>query len=118
MACNIFSLPASVLSACLILGTQPGNTAEVKAKPPQPAGKELAITYCQACHYFEGTNQAGTIAPPFAGMNARFPDRAQLRGIIYDPHVIRPYTMMPPFGRNGLLTKAQVEQIIDFLYGL
>jgi sulfur-oxidizing protein SoxX len=118
MAYGTFSLSAIILGACLILGTKLGVAAEEKKKLPQQTGKELAVTYCQACHYFEGTNQAGTIAPPLVGMKARFPDRAPLRNTIYDPHVARPHTMMPPFGRNGLLTEAQIEQIIDFLYGL
>jgi len=118
MAYGMFSLPASILGAFLILGTQPGVAAEEKTKTPQQVGKGLAVTFCQACHYFEGTDQAGTVAPPLAGMKARFPDRTLLRNTIYDPHVAKAYTMMPPFGRNGLLTDAQIEQIIDFLYGL
>ena len=118
MAYSMFSIPAGILGACLILGTQPGVAAEEKTKTPQQVGKELAVTFCQACHYFEGTNQAGTVAPPLTAMKARFPDRNLLRDTIDDPHVAKPHTMMPPFGRNGLLTDAQIEQIIDFLYGL
>jgi sulfur-oxidizing protein SoxX len=102
----------------LFIGAQPGVAAEAKKKPAKPTGKELTVTYCQACHHFEGTNQAGTIAPPLVGMKARFPDQALLRDTIYDPHVAKPHTMMPPFGRNGLLTEAQIQQIIDFLYSL
>ena len=118
MTYGMCSLSAGMLGACLILGTQPGVAAAEKTKTPQQAGKELAVTYCQACHYFEGSNQAGTVAPPFTGMKARFPDRVPLRNTIYDPHIAKPHTMMPPFGRNGLLTEVQIEQIIDFLYGL
>ncbi len=118
MAYRKFSLLTGLLGVCLAVGAQAGVAAETKAKTPQQAGKALAIGYCQACHYFEGTDQAGTIAPPFVGMRARFPERDQLRKLVYDPHVDKPYSMMPPFGRNGLLTKAQIEQLIDFLYGL
>lgn len=118
MAYGMFSLPTGLLGVCLAVGAQAVMAADTKTKPPQQTGKTLAIGYCQACHYFEGTNQAGSIAPPFAGISARFPERAQLRKLVYDPHVAKPYSMMPPFGRNGLLTEAQIEQIIDFLYGL
>ena len=118
MAYSIFSLPTGLLGACLILGAQVGVAAEEKVNTPQQAGKKLAIGYCQACHYFKGTDQAGTIAPPFVGMSARFPERSQLQKLLYDTHVAKPYSMMPPFGRNGLLTEKQIEQIIDFLYGL
>jgi len=114
----MISLPTSVLGIGLLLGAQAGMAADEKPGHPRQAGKQLAIGYCQACHYFEGTDQAGTIAPPFVAMSARFPERDQLRKLLHDPHVTRPYSMMPPFGRNGLLTPAQIEQIIDFLYDL
>ncbi|MEN8802370.1 MAG: sulfur oxidation c-type cytochrome SoxX [Thiogranum sp.] len=93
--------------------------AAEKAKTPHEQGKELTITLCQACHQFEGTNQAGTVGPPIVAMKARFPDRKKLYGIIYDPHVAtKSYSMMPPFGRNGLVDDNQIQLIIDFLYTL
>ena len=27
-------------------------------------GKQLALKFCQACHQYQGTDQAGTVAPP------------------------------------------------------
>jgi len=82
-------------------------------------GKKLALEFCQACHTYQGTEQAGTVAPPLLGMKARFPDRATLYNIIYDPQrTLQPDTMMPPFGRNELLAKDQIEKVIDFLYTL
>jgi sulfur-oxidizing protein SoxX len=82
-------------------------------------GRELAIEYCQACHYFEGTDQAGTVGPPLLAMRARFPEREELEKRIYDPQVAyRPDTMMPPFGRNRLLDEQQIRLIVDFLYTL
>ena len=60
-------------------------------------GKRLTLEYCQACHHYQGTEQAGTVAPPLLGMKARFPDRKKLYNIIYDPQVaIKKDTMMPP----------------------
>lgn len=82
-------------------------------------GRQLALAECQACHFFPDTEQAGNVAPPFVGMKARFLDRSKLYNIIYDPSaVIKPHTMMPPFGRNELLDKAQINLIIDYLYTL
>lgn len=92
--------------------------AAEKAKTPLEQGKELTINLCQACHQFEGTNQAGTAGPPMVAMKARFPDKNRLYEIIYDPHAIKPHTMMPPFGRNGLVDDKQLQLIIDFLYTL
>jgi sulfur-oxidizing protein SoxX len=52
-------------------------------------------------------------------MKARFPERQKLYEIIYDPHVAtKSHTMMPPFGRNGLVDDNQIQLIIDFLYTL
>jgi sulfur-oxidizing protein SoxX len=82
-------------------------------------GKRLTLEFCQACHNYQGTEQAGTVAPPLLGMKSRFPDRKKLFNIIYDPQVaIKKDTMMPPFGRNELLAKDEIEKVIDFLYTL
>jgi len=87
--------------------------------PNQQKGKKLALEFCQACHQYKGTDQAGTVAPPLKGMKARFPDRQTLYKIIYDPHKnLSKDTMMPPFGRNELLAKDQINRVIDFLYTL
>lgn len=109
---------AAKLCGLLLLLPPSGVTTAEQEKETKPTGKELAVTYCQACHYFEGTDQAGSVAPPLVGMKARFPDQSRLRDLIYDPHVTKAHTMMPPFGRNGLLSEAQIEQIIQFLYTL
>ena len=82
-------------------------------------GKQLALKFCQACHQYQGTDQAGTVAPPLMGMKTRFPDRKKLYNIIYDPHAaLKSDTMMPPFGRNDLLARDEIEKVIDFLYTL
>jgi len=87
--------------------------------PNQQQGKKLALEFCQACHQYKGSNQAGTVAPPLVGMKVRFPDRQRLYNIIFDPHKnIAKDTMMPPFGRNELLAKDQIDKVIDFLYTL
>lgn len=82
-------------------------------------GKKLTLDFCQACHKYEGTEQAGTVAPPLVSMKSRFPDRKKLYDIIYNPQsALKPQTMMPPFGQNYLLSKEEIEKIIDFLYSL
>lgn len=106
------------LSGFLLAGTCIVNAAESQSSNIDN-GKRLALEYCQACHQYTGTEQAGNVAPPFVGMKARFPDRKKLFNIIYDPQVaMNKDTMMPPFGRNELLVDGEIEQIIDFLYTL
>ncbi len=82
-------------------------------------GKKLALEFCVACHQFADTNQAGSLGPPLKSMKSRFPDRKIIYDIIYDPAAaINAHTMMPPFGRNKLITKEGINKIIDFLYSL
>jgi sulfur-oxidizing protein SoxX len=110
------ALVAVALRAPRAAGT---GEEQKKAKAPLEEGRALAIEYCQACHYFEGTDQAGTVGPPFVAMKPRFPERRKLEQRIYDPQVAAsPYTMMPPFGRNGLLDEQQIKLVVDFLYTL
>jgi sulfur-oxidizing protein SoxX len=102
---------------CLTLSFAVG--AEQKPQTALANGKAIAEALCQACHAFKGADQAGTVAPPFVVMKQRFPERDKLRAIIYDAQkALNPYTMMPPFGRHGLVDETQTEQLIDFLYSL
>ncbi len=106
------------LTIGLFLIPQIGIVAET-AETPLQQGRKLTIDLCQACHFFEGTTQAGTVGPPLLAMKPRFPDRQKLEKIIYDPHRnTKPDSMMPPFGRNGLIDDHQTQLIIDYLYTL
>lgn len=108
-----------VLSCCLLFELSSWAEPPAKADNNITQGKQLTLKFCQTCHDYQGTEQAGTVAPPLLGMKSRFPDRKKLYNIIYDPQVaIKPHTMMPPFGRNELLAKDEIEKIIDFLYTL
>jgi len=111
---------AGSLMIMLLLIPLFGNAAG-KAGTQLEQGKELAIEFCKACHYFEGADRAraGTVAPPLREMKPRFPERMKLEKIIYDPHrATKPDSMMPPFGRNGLLDEHQIQLIVDYLYTL
>lgn len=83
-------------------------------------GKALAFNRdkgnCLACHMIPGGQQAGDIGPPLIAMKARFPDRQRLFNLIWDNRQTFPNSMMPPFGPNQILTKSQINKIIDFLY--
>jgi len=114
-------LPYRMIAAAFILVLLGAPTAFAADAPAAAVerGEELAIEFCQACHQFEGAIQAGTVGPPLLAMKARFPQRERLHALIQDPQVAsKPYTMMPPFGRNGFVDDQQINQIIDFLYTL
>ena len=97
------------------------------AQPAQPAaasspmpGQTLVFDRskgnCLTCHDIKGGDAPGNVGPQLADMKSRFPDRTELAAIIFDETKRNPQTVMPPFGRNLILTKQDIESIIDFLY--
>lgn len=93
--------------------------------PGEAAGRTLAIDIakgnCLACHAVPGDTQAVTsanIGPPLVGIRSRFPQRERLLEQIRDPMRFNPDTVMPPFGKHGILTDEEIERIVDYLYTL
>jgi L-cysteine S-thiosulfotransferase len=91
--------------------------------PNVAAGRQLAFEIakgnCPACHMFPEDPRADTLAnigPPLLAIRSRFPDRAQLRGRLWDPMQTNPNTVMPPFGKHRILSSDEIELIIDYLY--
>jgi sulfur-oxidizing protein SoxX len=119
--------PTLLLAASLagmLLATANGYAQE-QQKPVEPTGQELAFNNtkgnCLACHMIPGDPKAVTntnIAPPLVGMKARFPDKAKLRAQIWDATKANPMTVMPPFGRNLILTEQEIDKITDYVYGM
>ena len=72
---------------------------------------------CLACHAVPAHPDlvAGNIGPPFIAMKQRFPDVARLRAVIHDEQTRNPDTIMPPFGRNHVLTPEQIGVIADYI---
>jgi sulfur-oxidizing protein SoxX len=85
-------------------------------------GKEIAFDRmkgnCLACHMIEGGNLPGNIAPPLIAMKARYPNKADLRNQIWDPTVKNPETSMPPFGKHEILTKQELDKVVEFIWSL
>jgi len=51
-------------------------------------------------------------------MKLRFPDKAKLKAQIWDATSIKPSSIMPPFGKNRILSEEQVDQVVEYLYTL
>ena len=104
-------LLAAALSAAAAPATDPARIA---------AGRELAFATrkgnCLACHAIEGGRQMGDIGPPLVDIAARYPERRVLFDRIRDESAYNPVTLMPPFGRHGILTAHEINLIVDFLY--
>jgi L-cysteine S-thiosulfotransferase len=83
-------------------------------------GQELAFDRasgnCLTCHDIKGGDAPGNVGPQLADMKKRFPDRKALAAIIFDETKRNPQTVMPPFGRNLILSNDEIEAIVDFLY--
>ncbi len=90
------------------------------AQPSISEGEKLAFDRskgnCLTCHEIKGGDAPGNIGPPLADMKQRFPDRNELFAIISDKTKRNPLTVMPPFGRNLILTEQEINSVVDFLY--
>jgi len=87
-----------------------------------PNGQDLAFDRskgnCLACHTMRGGDVPSNVGPELKDMKARFPNRADLVAILTNEEARNPQTMMPPFGRNQILTADEINKIVDFLYAL
>ena len=73
---------------------------------------------CLSCHVIKGGDLAGSIAPPLVGIKSKYPDRNDLIAIVTDETKRNPLTVMPPFGRNRVLTEQEINAVVDFLQTL
>jgi len=73
---------------------------------------------CLACHAIDDGAPAGNVGPPLSGLARRFPSRAALYAFLWDPRATRPQVMMPPYGRNGILSARELALLTDWLWTL
>lgn len=116
---------ASAVSVAALFGSLGLTSVTVSAGEKMSAvdeGKKLAFNRkmgnCLGCHQMDDGALPGNIGPPLMAMKARYPDKAKLRAQIYDATVRNPHTMMPPFGRHGILTDDQIDKITEYVYTL
>ena len=115
-----------ILTAGAVLtlsGLAPNPLLATSAKTDLVAqGKQVAFDRkkgnCLSCHMMADGESPGDLGPPLIAMQARFPDAGQLKAQIVDPTQKNPGTRMPPFGRYGILSEAEIEAIVAYLYTL
>jgi sulfur-oxidizing protein SoxX len=85
-------------------------------------GQKIALdrgkANCLSCHEIKGGELAGSIGPALKDIKSKYPDRNDLIAIVTDETKRNPQTVMPPFGRNHVLTEQEINAVVDFLQTL
>jgi L-cysteine S-thiosulfotransferase len=111
----------SVLASALLFGALASPTP-AGAQSAAAEGQKLAFDRgkgnCLTCHVIKGGDLPGTIGPELIGIKAKYPNRDELVAIVSDETKRNPLTVMPPFGRNRILTEQEISAVVDFLQTL
>jgi L-cysteine S-thiosulfotransferase len=114
-----------VLIPALALALTIGALATASPVSSQSAvseGQKLAFDRskgnCLTCHEIKGGDLPGTIGPALRDIKSKYPDRKDLVEIVTDETKRNPQTVMPPFGRNRILTEQEINAVVDFLQTL
>jgi len=114
----------STCSLAVLLGAFMLSAAPSAIAADSVVEKGKAVAYdrkkgnCLACHAMDDGTLPGNIGPPLISMQLRFPDKAVLRAQIWDSTVKNPNSIMIPFGRHGVLSEAEIDQIVEYVYTL
>jgi len=111
----------SLLFVALAVGLA-AMSAPAAAQSGVADGKKLAFDRgkgnCLVCHIIKGGEYPGTLGPELVDIKSKYPNREELVAIIFDETKRNPLTVMPPFGRNRILTAKEIDAIVDFLQTL
>jgi L-cysteine S-thiosulfotransferase len=118
---NPSSKPVLLLALALLIGAA-ASASPVHAQSAAAEGQKLAFDRgkgnCLTCHQIKGGDLPGTIGPALKDIKSKYPDRNDLVAILTDEAKRNPQTVMPPFGRNRILTEQEISAIVDFLQTL
>lgn len=113
--------PIPTLALALIIGVLASASA-AQAQSAVSEGQKIAFDRskgnCLTCHDIKGGDLPGSIGPPLKDIKSKYPDRNDLVAIVSDETKRNPQTVMPPFGRNRILTEQEIEAVVDFLQTL
>jgi len=112
-----FTRPALLAAAALTLAMAASH-AQSGAADGQKIAFDRAKGNCLTCHAIRGGDLPGSIGPPLADIKRKYPARNDLIAIVTDETRRNPLTVMPPFGRNRILTEQEINAVVDFLQTL
>lgn len=108
-----------LLSCLLIIACVSPKTL---SKEDLESGKKIAFTRskgnCLACHVITDGELPGNLAPELKNIAQRFKSQQQLRQFIWDASAFNPEIMMPPFGKNKILSEQEIDILVDYLWQL
>jgi len=108
----------------LILALLAGAAVSTPACAQSAAAEGQKIAFdrgkgnCLTCHDMKGGDLPGTIGPQLRDIKSKYPDRNDLVAIVTDETKRNPQTVMPPFGRNRILSEQEINAVVDFLQTL
>lgn len=106
----------AALAAALFLAQAGTALAQGAAAEGKAIAFDRGRGNCLSCHAIPGGDLPGNIGPSLAGLKDRYPNREDVVAIIRDETLRNPETVMPPFGRNLLLTDREIRSIVEYLY--
>jgi sulfur-oxidizing protein SoxX len=123
LTANRTSTPALIAALALAATfVATGLVSPARAQSAAAEGQKIAFDRgkgnCLTCHDIKGGNLPGSIGPKLENIKAKYPDRSELVAILTDETKRNPLTVMPPFGRNRILTEREINAVVDFLQTL
>ena len=118
----MIALVVRKLAPVLALLASTALAAPANSQSAAAEGQKLAFDRskgnCLTCHVIKGGEYPGTIGPELTDIKSKYPNRSDLVAILTDETKRNPLTVMPPFGRNRILTDKEINAIVDFLQTL
>jgi L-cysteine S-thiosulfotransferase len=110
--------PALALALLIGIAASASSACAQSAAEGQKIAFDRGKGNCLTCHEIKGGDLPGSIGPPLKDIKSRYPDRNDLIAIVTDETKRNPLTVMPPFGRNRILTEQEINAVVDFLQTL
>jgi sulfur-oxidizing protein SoxX len=114
--------PALALALLIGAGMVDLLAGPARAQSAAAEGQKLAFDRskgnCLTCHVIKGGDLPGSIGPELKDIKSKYPNRDDLVAILTDETKRNPQTVMPPFGRNRILSEKEIDAVVDFLQTL
>jgi len=115
---TLAATPALALGVWISLAVASPAGAQSSISEGQKLAFDRSKGNCLTCHEIKGGDLPGSIGPKLENIKGKYPNRDDLVAILTDETKRNPLTVMPPFGRNRILTDQEINAVVDFLQTL